>query len=83
LVKAQVATVELMPIKPAKVGQVVLMPLVVVETTEEDKPVARVILLQAEPFVLYGDSTVHSLQLTLVIYKINNFFQKALRSLFC
>jgi hypothetical protein len=76
----QVATVELIAINPVKVAQVVLMPQVVVETMEEDKQAVIVMLLQAEPFVSYGDSTVLSLQPTQVICK-NNLYKKALRSL--
>jgi hypothetical protein len=47
----------------------------------EDKQAVKVILQQAEPFVLYGDSTVRSRQLIPVICK-NNFYKKALRALF-
>ena len=80
LVKVQVVPVELIPIKLVKVVQVVLMQPLVEETMEEGKPVVRVMLLQAEQFVLYGDSTVHSPQPTQVICK-NNLYKKALRSL--
>jgi hypothetical protein len=82
LVKVQVAMVVLTLIKPAKVVQVVLMRLVVEETMEEDKQAVKVILQQAEPFVLYGDSTVRSRQLTQVICKKQS-LQKGSRSLFC
>jgi hypothetical protein len=75
LVKVQVAMVVLTLIKPAKVVQVVLMRLVVEETMEEDKQAVKVILQQAEPFVLYGDSTVRSHQLILPTSK-NNLYSK-------
>jgi hypothetical protein len=46
----------------------------------EDKQAVKVILQQAEPFVLYGDSTVRSRQLIQVICK-NNIYNKAPKSL--